>query len=254
MHELCIQHRKLVETRSLYDVLRNESYITVLKTKTKKQRWDIFFSMEHRLLVAKEPLFWIFRVWKIRSFLSQEVDGNMVFIDYWKVLVLDFSGMGNTVFFLRQKGNEKMIFTDSWNVHVLTFSGKKNTVFFEARSCRKDDIYQLMQNSCFEPFRDGKCGLFWDKKLIERLYLLITEKLMFWSTEKFLFWAFRSWEYGLFFSQKVDVKVIFAWSFWAFHDIPEPGKYGFSCSGVCWRFFWHIWYYPNKYYILSKKR
>ena len=31
-------------------------------------------------------------------FLSQKVDGNMIFTDYWKVLVLIFSEMGNTVF------------------------------------------------------------------------------------------------------------------------------------------------------------
>ena len=24
--------------------------------------------------------------------------------------------------------------------------------------------------------------------------------------------------------------MIFSWSFWTFHDIPGPGKYGFSCS------------------------
>ena len=32
-------------------------------------------------------------------FLNQKVDGNMIFTDYWKVLVLNFSVMGNTVFF-----------------------------------------------------------------------------------------------------------------------------------------------------------
>ena len=39
-------------------------------------------------------------------------------------------------------------------------------------------------------------------------------------------------KYGLFFSQKVDEKMIFTWSFWAFHDIVGLGKYGFSRS-VC---------------------
>ena len=32
-------------------------------------------------------------------FLSQKVDGNMIFTDYRKVLVLIILGMGNTVFF-----------------------------------------------------------------------------------------------------------------------------------------------------------
>ena len=125
--------------------------------------------MEHRLLVAKEPLFWIFRGWKIRSFLSHKVDGNMIFIDYWKFLFLYFSGMGNTVFFWDKKVNGKMIFTDYWKFH--------------------DFGYQ---------------------KVLVLSFLVMG----IWS----------------FFSQKVDVKVIFAWSFWAFYDIREPGKYGFLCS------------------------
>ena len=37
-------------------------------------------------------------------------------------------------------------------------------------------------------------------------------------------------KYGLFFSQNVDEKIIYTWSFWAFHDIPGHGKDGFSCS------------------------
>ena len=134
-------------------------------------------------------MFWIFRGWKIRSFLSQKVDGN-IFIDYWKI-VLNFLGMGNTVFvwdkkfverlyllitemflfwafqgrkirsFLRWKVDGKMIFTGYWKVLVLSFSVIGNTVFF------------------------------WGEKLMDRWYLLITEK--------FLFWAFRWWERRSFF-------------------------------------------------------
>ena len=76
-------------------------------------------------------------------FLSQNVDGN-IFTDYWKVLVLIFSGMENTVFF-------------------------------------------------------------WVKKLIERWYLLVTEK--------FLFWNFRGWEIRSFFQPerwwKNDIYLVF---------------------------------------------
>ena len=60
-------------------VLRHESYTSVLK---KQQQQDIFFSLEHRLLVAKDPLFSTFKGWKIRSFLSQKDGGNMIFINY----------------------------------------------------------------------------------------------------------------------------------------------------------------------------
>ena len=72
------------------------------------------------------------------------------------------------------------------------FRDEKCGLFFEPKSWWKDDVYWLLKSSCFELFWDGK--------------------------------------YGLFFSQKVDGKMIFTWSFWAFHDIIGLGKYGFSCS------------------------
>ena len=125
-------------------------------------------------------------------FLSLKVDVKMIFTDYWKVLVLIFLMMGNTVFFWVKKLMEKMIFTDYWKVLVLNFSVVGNTVFF------------------------------WVKKLMERWYLLVNEK--------FLFWTFQWCEYNLFFSQNVDGKMIFTWSFLAFHDIAGLRKHGFSCS------------------------
>ena len=85
-----------------------------------------------------------------------------------------------------------IIFTDYWKVLVLNFSVIGNTVFFESRSWWKDDIYWLPRSSCFQLFRDE--------------------------------------EYDLFFSQKVGGKMVFTWSFWAFHDNPGHGKYGFACS------------------------
>ena len=66
--------------------------------------------------------------------------------------------------------------------------------FFKSKSWWKDDIYWLLRSSCSELFGDGK--------------------------------------YGLFLSQKVDGKMIYIWSFWAFHDIPGLGKYGFSRSAL----------------------
>ena len=96
--------------------------------------------------------------------------------------------------------------------------------------------------------------------------LFLTSHLL--VTEKFLFLTFRWWEiqsflrqklngkmiftdcwkvlvlgYGkfivlnflvmvnkVFFSQKVDVKIIYTWFFWAFNDISGPGKDSFLCS------------------------
>ena len=36
---------------------------------------------------------------EIQSSLSLKFDGKMIFTDHWKVLVLNFLDMGNTVFF-----------------------------------------------------------------------------------------------------------------------------------------------------------
>ena len=130
-------------------------------------RWKIWYFWTKKLieiwylLITEKFLFRPFRQREIRSFLSQKVDGKMIFTDYWKALVLNFSMTGNRS-------------------------------FFESRSWLKDDIYWLLKSSCFELSGDGK--------------------------------------YGLFFSQKVDGKMIFPWSFLAFHDIPGLGKYGFSRS------------------------
>ena len=78
----------------------------------------------------------------------------------------------------------------------------ENTVFFEPKSWWKYGIYWLLESSCFELFGDGKYGLFWGKKVMERWYLLFTEKFLFWAIEKFLFWTFRWWEIRSFFRPK----------------------------------------------------
>ena len=109
---------------------------------------------------------WSFhRIYEIKNivFLSLKVDGNMIFTDYWKVLVLNFSVMGNTVFF-------------------------------------------------------------WVKKLMERWYLLVTEK--------FLFWTFRWWEIRSFFQPKSWWKDDIYLVFLNFFDIPRLSKYGFSYSAL----------------------
>ena len=215
----------MVERRSLHDVLRNESYISVLK----KYSNDRIFSLAWNIVswLLKSHCFEFFRGWTYGLFWAKKlieiyllITEKFLFWTFWN---------GKYGLFLRQKVNEKMICTDYWNVLVLNFSGMENTVFFEAKSWWKDDIYRLLKSSCFELSPDGKCGLFCGKMLRERRYLLITEKFLFWATEKFLFLAFWWWEIRVFFSQKVDVKVIFTWSFWAFHHFQGPGKYGFLC-------------------------
>ena len=120
------------------------------------------------LLITEKFLFWTFWKWKTRSFckpkswwkddiywllkssrfelfgdrkyglfLSQKVDGKLIFTDYWKF-------------------DRKIVFIDYLKFILLNFSEIRNTVFF------------------------------WAQKLMEILYLLITEK--------FLFWTFQRWE------------------------------------------------------------
>ena len=112
-------------------------------------------------------MFWNFWIWKIRSFSSQKVDGNMIFIDYRNGLFFNVSEIGNTDFlakklmerywllksccfelfgggkyglFLNQKVDGKMIFTDYWKVFVLNFSLMGNKVF-QPKSWWKDYIF-----------------------------------------------------------------------------------------------------------------
>ena len=146
-------------------------------------------------------------------FLSQKVDGNMIFTDYWKVLVLTFSEMGNTVFSWAKKLTEIWYLLITGKFLFWTFWWLEIRSFFESRRWSKDDIYWLLWISCFELFGDGK--------------------------------------YGLFFSRKVDGKMIFTWSFLAFHDISGLGKYGFSPSvttkikaSILWyHLCYHIWHH-----------
>ena len=132
-------------------------------------RWKIRYFWAKKLMeiwylqITEKFLFWSFWEWKIRPFLSQKVAGKMIFTDYWRGLVLTFSGMANTVFcwvkklmerwyllitekvlfwsflewgmrsFLSQKINGKMIFTGCWEVLVLNSSVMGNTAFFSAK-------------------------------------------------------------------------------------------------------------------------
>ena len=73
--------------------------------------WAIKLMERRYLLITEKLLVLNFSVMGIRSFLSQEVDGKMIFTVYWEVAVLNFSVMGNTVFFFSQNIDGKMIST-----------------------------------------------------------------------------------------------------------------------------------------------
>ena len=69
------------------------------------------------------------------------------------------------VFFWVKKLMEKMIFTDYGKVLLLNFSVVGNTVFFEPRSWWKDYIYWLWKRYCFELFGGNKYGLSFNKEV-----------------------------------------------------------------------------------------
>ena len=94
------------------------------------------------LLITEKFLFQLFQNGKYVLLVSQKVDAKMTFTNYWKCLVLNFSGMGNTVFFLSQNVDGKMIFTNYW------------------------------RSSCFELFSNEKIDLFSVKKFVEIWYFL----------------------------------------------------------------------------------
>ena len=76
-------------------------------------------------------------------FLSQKVDGNMIFTDYWKVLVLTFSEMGNTVFSWAKKLTEIWCLLITGKFLFWTFRWWEIRSFFQPKSWWKDDIYMV---------------------------------------------------------------------------------------------------------------
>ena len=77
---------------------------------------------------------------KYGIFLSQKVDGSMIFTDYWKVLVLNFSDFGNMVFFWVKKLMEKYLLVTQ-KFLFWTFRWWEIWSFFQPKSWFKDDIY-----------------------------------------------------------------------------------------------------------------
>ena len=95
----------------------------------------------HVYWLLKRFSFEIFKDGKYGLFSSQKVDGNMIFIDYWKVLVLNFSEMRNTVFVWAKKLMKR------WHVPITekflfwTFRWWEIRYLFDHKSWWKDDIY-----------------------------------------------------------------------------------------------------------------
>ena len=83
-----------------------------------------------------------------------------MFTDYWKVLVLNFSVMGNTVFFSAKKLMERwyLLITEKFLFWSFRWWGIWSFLIQEVDG--KDDIYWLRKSSCFELFGGGKYGPF----------------------------------------------------------------------------------------------
>ena len=104
----------------------------------------------------------------------------------------EFFGNGKYGLFLRQKVSGDMIFTGYWKVPVLSFSVMGNTVFFEAKSLWKNDIYWLLKSSCFELFRDENCG--YGNKIFTDYWKVLV--LSFSVTGNTVFFYPKSWYKG----------------------------------------------------------
>ena len=93
------------------------------------------------LLITKKFLFSIFWRWKVRPFLSQKVDGNMIVTNCWQFLAFNFSEMGKPVFWAKTfMGRWYLLITEKvlfWNFgwwEISSFFLQKNKYslgFFE---------------------------------------------------------------------------------------------------------------------------
>ena len=134
------------------------------------RKYDVYWLLE-------SSCFELFGDWKYGLFLSQEVDGKMIFTGYWEVLVLNFSVMGNTVFFSAKKLMERwylrgvfelaMIFQNlgsmvfravlwpqSWLLHFSTSYQHiiKQLIYAQAFAFKKFYIYSSISTSLSHEF------------------------------------------------------------------------------------------------------
>ena len=99
------------------------------------QEWEIRSSFEPQSW-WKDDIYWLLKIFcfelfgdeKYSLFLGQEVDGKMIFTGYWEVLVLNFSVLGNTVFFSVKKLMERWYFLGLFKLFMI-FRNLKNMVF-----------------------------------------------------------------------------------------------------------------------------
>ena len=99
------------------------------------QEWEIRSSFEPQSW-WKDDIYWLLKIFcfelfgdeKYSLFLGQEVDGKMIFTGYWEVLVLNFSVLGNTVFFSVKMFMERWYYLGLFKLFMI-FRSLKNMVF-----------------------------------------------------------------------------------------------------------------------------
>ena len=88
----------------------------------------------------------------------------------------------------KQKVNENILI-DYWNFLVWNFSRMGNTAFFWDKKLVERWYLLIAEMFLFWNLLGWKIRSFWGKKLMERWYLLVTEKFFFWTV---LWWEIRS--------------------------------------------------------------
>ena len=164
------------------------------------------------------------------NIMSQKVDGNMIFSDYWKV-VLIFLGMVYKVFLWAKKLIKRLYLLVTEKFLFCT----KRSLFWtfwwwETRSFLNQKFYEKMiftdywiKNYCFKFFCDEKYGLFLSQKVDAKMMYTAYWKILVLYQEALSLKFF-------FFSQRVNGNMIFTWFFFNF---PWFAKNVFSCSTWC---------------------
>ena len=99
--------------------------------------WNITFSDNWKVLALK------YLGMKNMVFLSQKVDGNIIFTDYRKGLVLIFLEIGNTVFSWAKTLIERWYLLIAEKVLCWNFRWWEIRSFLQPKSWWKDDIYMV---------------------------------------------------------------------------------------------------------------
>ena len=118
----------------------------------KKQKDAIFFSVEYHVYwLLKSVCFEIFGDRKYGLFFSQKVDAKMIFTDYWKVLVLNFSEMENTVFYWTKRLMGRWYLLGLFELSMI-FQALENMFFLCSARCKFSSGFQVIfsgQKICY---------------------------------------------------------------------------------------------------------